>query len=164
MAKLVAGYVPGCIGRVAELHAAYYSAAAGFGAGFEAQVAREFAAFCERLDATRDGLWLAVGDDGRVEGSLVIDGMHAHDDGHAHLRWFILSDRLRGQGWGRRLLHEGLAFADRLACARVMLWTFEGLDAARHLYEQQGFRLERAAVGGRWGKPVNEQLFVRERA
>ena len=162
MAALVTGYVPGCIGRVAELHAAYYSAASGFGAAFEAQVAREFAAFCERFDPASDGLWLVV-EGGRVEGSLVIDGAHAQGDDGAHLRWFILSDGLRGQGWGRRLLAAGLAFADRLAFARVVLWTFEGLHAARHLYEQQGFRLLREGPGDRWGKPVNEQLFVRDR-
>ena len=30
------GYVPGCIGRIAQLHAAYYAQTSGFGVEFEA--------------------------------------------------------------------------------------------------------------------------------
>lgn len=39
-ATLHRGYLPGCIGRIAELHALYYARAAGFGVGFEAKVVR----------------------------------------------------------------------------------------------------------------------------
>lgn len=159
---IIVGYVPGAIGRVAELHAAYYSAASGFGLKFEALVAREFANFCERYDEARDGMWF-VTDAGRIEGSLVIDGLRAGTDG-AHLRWFIASERIRGRGFGRQLLREGLAFADTRAYKRICLWTFEGMDAARHLYEAHGFRLERSAPGSRWGTNVIEQLFVRRGA
>lgn len=67
------GYVPGCIGRIAQLHAEYYSAANGFGVAFEAKVARELADFCQDYKAGRDGIWL-VQCDGIIEGSLVIDG------------------------------------------------------------------------------------------
>jgi GNAT superfamily N-acetyltransferase len=157
--SLVSGYVPGCIGRVAEMHATYYSTHAGFGVFFEAKVARELAAFCERFDAHRDGMWFVIAA-GRVEGSIVIDGSHAQRDG-AHLRWFITSDALRGQGFGERLLTEALAFADARAYQRTYLWTFEGLLAARHLYEKHGFRLQTSSEGNQWGRPVNEQLFVR---
>ena len=159
---LVAGYRPGCIGRVTELHAAYYSVAAGFDVAFEAKVARELAAFCEAFDEQRDGLWLVV-DGERVEGSIAIDGSRAHDAG-AHLRWFIVSDRARGRGFGQRLLREALAFVDARGYARTYLWTFEGLAPARHLYEKHGFRLVESHLGRQWGKPVHEQRFVREPA
>ena len=33
------GYRPGCIGRIAELHALYYASTVGFGVAFEAKVA-----------------------------------------------------------------------------------------------------------------------------
>lgn len=39
-------------------------------------------------------------------------------------------------------------------------WTFEGLDAARNLYEREGFRLRRLQDVGRWGREIKEQLFV----
>jgi GNAT superfamily N-acetyltransferase len=153
------GYLPGCIGRIAELHARHYAPLVGFGLAFEARVARELADFCERLDPQRDGLWLLVRN-GRVEGSIVIDGVHAADEG-AHLRWFIASDAVRGTGWGNRLIEAAMDFCRACGHRRVYLWTFEGLDAARHLYEKHGFRLAQQAPGRQWGVEVNEQRFER---
>src|SRR5664279_6643968 len=94
----IAGYVPGAIGRVAELHASYYSKNWNFGVYFEAKVAAELAGFLRRYDPARDGFWTAL-QDGRVEGSIAIDAAKAATEG-AHLRWFILSDALRGRGAG----------------------------------------------------------------
>ena len=155
------GYRPGAIGRIADLHARYYARSTGFGVAFEAKVARELAEFCERMDATHDRMWLVLDGD-RIEGSLVIDGLHAADEG-AHLRWFITSDALRGQGLGRQLVQDACAFVDACAVARSYLWTFSGLDAARHLYEACGFRLAHAAPGRQWGTLVTEQRFERVR-
>jgi GNAT superfamily N-acetyltransferase len=158
-AVLHQGYLPGCIGRVTELHADYYARQSGFGVHFESLVARDMAAFCERYDPTRDGLWLLLLD-GRVEGSIAIDGLHADSDG-AHLRWFITSDRLRGSGAGTRLLTRALAFCDAHPYRQTYLWTFDGLQAARHLYEKHGFRLVRQQAGRQWGAEVLEQRFER---
>ena len=151
------GYLPGAIGRLAELHARYYHRLVGFGLPFEAKVARELAAFCEHYQAERDGLWLALADD-RVEGSIAIDGSHA-DTTSAHLRWFIASDSLRGSGVGAQLLDQALAFSRERGYRRTYLWTFEGLGAARHLYEKAGFRLVHQQAGDQWGAVVNEQRF-----
>jgi len=151
------GYLPGAIGRVAELHGSYYQRQAGFGVYFEAKVARELAAFCEDYTPQRDGLWLALSD-AVVEGSIAIDGSHARTEG-AHLRWFIISDKLRGTGAGTALLSAALDFCRLRHYARVYLWTFEGLAAARHLYEKFGFRLVHHQPGTQWGCTVNEQRF-----
>lgn len=151
------GYLPGCIGRITELHARFYADHAGFGLYFENKVGRELADFCERYEAARDGLWLALVD-GQVEGSIVIDGLHGQEDA-AHLRWFIASPRLRGSGAGGRLLAAAVDFCRTRGYPRVRLWTFEGLEAARHLYEKQGFRLVRQEPGRQWGAEVNEQMF-----
>lgn len=152
---------PGCIAEVTALHARYYGASHGFGLAFEARVATELAAFCLAFTPGRDGLWLAV-DGGRVLGSIAIDGSHAATHG-AHLRWFITAEALRGLGAGRLLLDTALAFCDAQAFDRVFLWTFAGLDAARHLYEARGFRLDHAALGRHWGTEVTEQRFTRQR-
>lgn len=157
---ITSGYFPGCIGRIAQLHAAYYAAHYNFGVAFEAKVARELAGFCMDYQPARDGLWLARSPE--IEGSIVLDGSHAARDG-AHLRWFITSDALRGTGIGRRLLSTALTFADQCGYARVYLWTFAGLDAARHLYESHGFTLADASPGTQWGTEVLEQRFIRER-
>lgn len=156
------GYLPGCIGRIAQLHASYYSAATGFGVQFEAKVASELSAFCLAYDEARDGLWLAL-HDGGIEGSIAIDGSHASEQG-AHLRWFIASDALRGRGAGNALLDAALRFCDGAGYRSIYLWTFDELHAARHLYEKRGFRLMRTQRGSQWGKEVNEQMFVRGKA
>jgi hypothetical protein len=46
--EIVRGYVPGSIGRVAELHGTYYHDHWGFGLFFEAKVASELSAFLGR--------------------------------------------------------------------------------------------------------------------
>ncbi len=152
------GYLPGCIGRIAELHATYYAREVGFGVPFEAKVAAELAEFCVRYDSRCDGLWLAI-DSGRSVGSVAIDASAAREHG-AHLRWFIVADEARGQGVGSRLLDAAIAFCRAQGYGKVVLWTFDELHAARHLYEKHGFRLEHTQRGSQWGKEVNEQRFA----
>ncbi len=151
------GYLPGAIGRIVELHGTYYATHWGFGAFFEARMARELAEFVNRFNPLRDGLWTAVVA-GRIEGSIAIDGSRS-DDGEAHLRWFILDAGRRGQGTGRSLLDEAVGFCRRSGHRRVTLWTFAGLDAARRLYELAGFRLAEERRGAQWGIEVTEQQF-----
>lgn len=151
------GYVPGAIGRIAGLHGTYYADHWGFGLFFEAKVATELSAFLTDYDAGRDSLWTAAVD-GRVEGGIVIDGTHAARSG-AHLRWFILSDALRGRGVGRQLITRAVDFCIDKRYRKIVLWTFEGLGAARHLYESVGFRLTRQQKGAQWGTEVTEQMF-----
>ena len=156
-AEIRSGYLPGAIGRIVELHGTYYAAHWGFGAFFEARMARELAEFVDRFDPQRDGLWTAIVA-GRIEGSIAIDGSRA-GDGQAHLRWFILDQGFQGQGIGRRLLDEAVGFCRRSGKRLVSLWTFSGLDAARRLYEQSGFRLAEERRGAQWGIEVTEQRF-----
>ena len=157
--SITSGYTPGCIGRMVQLHAHYYHPLVGFGLPFESRVARELAAFCERFNPAQDGLWL-VQDTAtqEVHGSIAIDGADGFNRG-AHLRWFITSDAIRGSGMGSQLLAQALAFCQQKAYPRVHLSTFEGLHAARHLYEKAGFQLKHQAPGQQWGVQVNEQIF-----
>jgi GNAT superfamily N-acetyltransferase len=151
------GYVAGAIGRVTEMHGTYYHAHWGFGLFFEAKVARELAEFFGRYDSQRDAFWTVIQQE-RVQGSLAIDGLHADESG-AHLRWFIVSDALRGQGFGNRLIQAAVDFCRQKAYRRVYLWTFEGLHPARHLYEKYGFQLAEQREGRQWGMEVVEQRF-----
>lgn len=155
------GYQPGVIGRVAQMHASYYARNFGFGQFFESQVATGMAEFTARLDRPCNALWTAVQAD-RIVGSIAIDGEDLGGD-VAHLRWFIVDDSLRGSGVGRALLQQALAFCDQQGRAAVHLWTFQGLDAARRLYESLGFVLAQEQPGSQWGKEVVEQRFVRLR-
>jgi len=153
------GYIPGSIGRIVDLHSRYYSKLVGFGLPFETKVERELAEFCERYDGERDGLWLAL-QDGNIEGAIAIDGFHIEQEG-AHLRWFIASEKMRGKGIGTALLTSAIEFCQLRKYHQVYLWTFEGLSAARHLYEKFGFRLSFEQRGTQWSAKVNEQRFER---
>ena len=156
----IKGYVPGAIGRIAELHALYYSREWGFGKYFEAKVAAELAEFVGRLDDAQGGLWTACLEN-RVQGAIAIDGIKARTDA-AHLRWFILSPHLKGRGLGNELLGRALGFCRENAYHKVYLWTFKGLEAARHLYEKHGFALAEESEGDQWGTTVIEQKFILE--
>jgi len=151
------GYMPGSVGRVVELHGKYYHTHWGFGAFFETKVAKDLAEFMSRYEEARDGFWLGLGS-GRVEGAIAIDGIKASDTG-AHLRWFIVSDAFRGSGLGRKLIDTALGFCRQNAYKTVYLWTFDGLHAARHLYESMGFELVEQRKGRQWGTEVIEQRF-----
>jgi GNAT superfamily N-acetyltransferase len=155
--EITAGYIPGSIGRVAELHGTYYHQHWGFGLFFEAKVATGLSTFLERYDENQDGFW-TVSLAGRVEGAIAVDGLEARGKG-AHLRYFILSDVLRGKGIGSQLINTAIKFCRSRGYKQVYLWTFEGLDAARHLYEKMGFVLVEEFQGMQWGKVVNEQRF-----
>ncbi|VVD59051.1 Multidrug resistance operon repressor [Pandoraea eparura] len=156
-AQVLEGYQPGCIGDIASLHARFYGQHWGFGAFFETKVATELATFASALPADGKALWRHV-ENARTLASLAIDG--DLEAGVAHLRWFIVDDSLRGAGVGRRLMAQAMAFVDA-RYRETYLWTFKGLDAARHLYESFGFALTDEFEGEQWGSRVVEQRFCR---
>ncbi len=158
-AEITSGYVPGLIGAVAGLHGSFYARESGFAATFEATVAAGLAEFVPRLTSSANQIW-HLWRDGAFMGSIAIDGEDL-GNGIAHLRWFIVSDATRGTGKGRALLQEALAFCDEAGFRETHLWTFKGLDAARRLYEDNGFALADEYWGDQWGKKMREQRFVR---
>lgn len=133
------GYVPGALGRITELHGAYYHKHWNLGLYFEAKVATELAEFLNRFDPSRDGAWFAREGD-TVVGGIFIDDGDANGQG-ARLRWFILDESYQGQGLGNRLMEAAVGFCREKQFRRVYLTPFKGLNAARHLYEKYGFRL-----------------------
>lgn len=155
------GFLPGAIGRVAEMHGRYYAREWSMGSFFEARVAAGMADFSQRLDRPMNQIWLAL-QAGEIVGSLAVDGEDL-GDGKGHLRWVIVDDGVRGSGTGKRLLDAALAFCDARGFDEVQLWTFRGLDAARKLYEAAGFRLAEEWLGDQWGQVLTEQRFVRTR-
>jgi GNAT superfamily N-acetyltransferase len=156
--QLHRGCSAGCIGQIASLHARDCSALSGFGLPVEANEARELSDFCRSPVPERHGPWLAVEGD-RVEGSIAIDGSRAAQDG-AHVRWFMLSEAVRGVGLGGRLLTTALAFCGEPDYRRVHPRKFQGLDTARHRYEKHGLRLTHEAPGTQWGSAVVARRFA----
>ena len=70
-----------------------------------------------------------------------------------------MSDALRGKGVGNGLMQTAIDFCRGHGYGQVYLWTFEGLDAARHLYEEHGCWLVEQGKGTEWGREVTEQRF-----
>jgi GNAT superfamily N-acetyltransferase len=132
--KIAKGYIPGSIGGVSELHGDYCHEDWGFGLSFEAKVAVELSGFLKRYDESHDGFWTAlVG--GRIEGSIAIDSIYAESEG-AHLRWFIMSDVLRGKGIGSLLIDTALDFCrsegyKRYICGRLRGSTLQGISTRK---------------------------------
>jgi len=155
--KLLAGYIPGAIGRVTELHGTYYSRYWNFGLFFETKVATELSEFLSRYNEVRDGFWIAVAD-GKIAGSVTIDGAEEEIKG-ARLRWFIVDPEFHGRGIGRMLMKEAVEFCKTSNHRKIYLTTFAGLDPARLLYEAFGFVLCEEWEDAHWGKPVMAQKF-----
>lgn len=149
---------PGDVGQIVALHAREYEKIAGFGIEFEALVARDLGDFVS-LDHPDSRIWIARDADGTVLGSIAMDLSHGADD--THLRWFLLSPDARGTGLGRRLLNAAIEHADAHGVRTTVLWTFQGLDTARAMYEKHGFSLTLEQIGERWGSTVTEQEFRR---
>ena len=140
-----------------RLHAEYYAAHWSFDQRFKDQVERELAEFLAEFNADRDGFWWAEAD-GRFAGAVAVDGSRYGAEG-ARLRWFIVDETVQGRGVGGRLLGRAMEFCRERAFDSVHLWTFAGLDAARKLYERNGFVLTEEAVGDGWGPVITEQKF-----
>ncbi len=150
-------WAPGVIGGVAALHARFYAASHGFGAFFEAKVARELGAFLGRLDPARGDLFrCAMDGQGRVLGSIALDAGDIDAAGMWHLRWFILDAPLRGTGLGRAWLGACVARARARGAPGIYLWTLSGLDAAARAYAAAGFAVTERVAAEQWGRRTEE--------
>lgn len=162
MVEIRTGYVPGALGRIVELHETYYSEYWGLDYEFAREVAVEFAAFLDRYDEADNRLWLVLDDPdeagaGKIVGALVVDG--GTDEPGARIRWVILDPAFHGRGLGRTLMDRAMAYCDTCGFERVYLWTYEGLEAARHLYESHGFTLVEEVTRRDWGPELTYQRF-----
>jgi len=154
------GYRPGVLAQSIALHMTYYAPVWNFGLAFETLLAREMGEFLDRWDPNRDLFLAAYGPGGDLVGTITIDGMDADRHG-AHLRWFIVSDAMRGTGLGSKLMAAAVAFLEKNGCRRCYLTTFKGLDAARALYERHGFLLTDEEDADPWSGSVGLQRFDR---
>jgi N-acetylglutamate synthase-like GNAT family acetyltransferase len=129
---------PGDMGWVTHRQAVLYATEYGWNGEFEALVAEITARFIRKFDAARERCWIAETPDGRILGSIFLV---KKSKSVAQLRLLYVEPDARGGGVGHRLVDECLAFARAAGYRKVVLWTNDGLAAARRIYEQRGFVL-----------------------
>ena len=140
---------PGDLGWVVERHGALYAAEYGWDATFEALVARIVADFAAGADPAVEQAWA---------GSVFCT---RRDERSAQLRLLLVEPAFRGQGLGRRLVDECLAFARSAGYTRIVLWTNDVLVDARRIYERAGFVLVAEGRPTSFGSDRVEQTWSR---
>jgi GNAT superfamily N-acetyltransferase len=148
---------PGDIGAVVALHGSEYGGRYELHHTFEALVARGMADFALALAADPEAgrIWLAEDDMG-LTGCIAIT---REGDSHGRLRWFLVAERARGHGLGRRLFDSCLAYA-RERFGTVELETFGELTAAAQLYRSAGFELQDSRPSTDWGREIELQHYL----
>jgi GNAT superfamily N-acetyltransferase len=141
---------PGDIGWVAQRHGAVYDEEYGWGLAFEALVADIGAKFIREFDPQRERCWIAELD-GEPVGSVFVVKQSA---GVAKLRLLLVEPHARGQGLGRRLVQESIAFARSAGYRKLVLWTQSNLVAARAIYALLGFRKVKSEPHREFGVPL----------
>jgi DNA-binding MarR family transcriptional regulator/GNAT superfamily N-acetyltransferase len=149
------GHRPGDMGWVVQAHGRIYFQEYGWDERFEALVADIAAKFVQNFDPSRERCWIAEMEGEPVGSVFVVKQSKTV----AKLRLLLVEPKARGQGLGRRLVEECIAFARAKSYRRLVLWTQSNLAAARAIYRACGFRLKRAEKHATFGVKLTGEYW-----
>jgi DNA-binding MarR family transcriptional regulator/GNAT superfamily N-acetyltransferase len=150
---------PGDLGWVVSRHGALYAREHGWDITFEAFVADIAAAFLRQFEPARERAWIAERDGERVGSAFVVVNRDDDARGEAKLRMLLVEPSARGLGVGRRLVGEAIRYARAVGYREMVLWTNDILHAARELYVDAGFVLEREETHDSFGQRLTGQYW-----
>jgi len=150
----------GDLGWVLERHGVLYAEEYGWGAPFEAIVARVLAEFAQEHDPAREACWVAELDGRRVGSVMLV--RHPEREGVARLRLLLVDPDARGLGVGRALVDVCTGFARAAGYRRITLWTQSVLEAARAIYARAGYVKVSEAPNSSFGKGLSAETWELE--
>jgi ribosomal protein S18 acetylase RimI-like enzyme len=164
--SIESGYRPGFLARCLEMHISYYHPFNSWGLQFETSVGKGWADLLQRLESNPcNQIFAAVqstpNDDSaaftrNIVGTIMIDAEHLQQPGTAQIRGFIVDERARGLGAGRRLLAAAMEFIEKQEFDKVTLFTSSTQEASLYLYKKSGFVIVKDVKKDLWGVMMNE--------
>ena len=153
------GFVPGFAAEMIRLHMDYYAKQWGLGQNFETHLLRDFTALMEVYDPARDQILSLQNQNGDILGTLVVEASTQNGPDVARLRFFVMSEQTKGQGWGQKMIERALGTCKARGQHKLWLTTFDGLDAAKALYERAGFRQTEVFDQDTWNEGTGEVRY-----
>jgi DNA-binding MarR family transcriptional regulator/GNAT superfamily N-acetyltransferase len=143
----------GDMGWVMSMHGELYDTEYAWDTRFEALVGEIVVDFLRNFDAKRERCWIAELDGERVGSIFLVK----ETSRVAKLRLLLVDPGARGRGVGKLLVQTCIEFARQAGYSKITLWTNSVLDAARHIYESEGFRLVKSEKHESFGHRLTGQ-------
>jgi len=146
---------PGDMGWVVHRHGALYAEEYRWDERFEGLVAGIVAKFVANFDPERERCWIAEMEGEPVGSVFVVKANRIT----AQLRLLLIEPKARGQGLGKRLVQECIAFARQKGYRKLVLWTQSNLAVARGIYRSCGFELKKTETHASFGVKLTGEYW-----
>jgi len=149
------------------MHIAYYHPINSWGLAFETSVGTAWADLLQRLNTNpRNHVFAAIQNTTpdndpaaftqKIVGTILVDAESMKQPGMAQIRGFIVDERARGLGVGKRLLGRAMEFVEEMEFDKVSLYTARTQETSLFLYDRAGFVIVDDEEKDLWGWKMNE--------